>query len=111
MEEITFNYEHLPWVEAKGYPDGTQIKVLRDENGARTFLLKLPGGFKVESHSHLTTEQHFVLEGEYESGGHKYKKGTYRLIPAEATHGPFTSKHGATILVIWDPLKKHSENQ
>ena len=52
--------------------------------------------------SHLTTEQHFVLDGEYESEGKLYGSGSYRLIPAHVDHGPFVSKNGALVLVIWD---------
>jgi anti-sigma factor ChrR (cupin superfamily) len=60
----------------------------------------------MEGHSHTTVEQHFVLEGEYESEGKVYKAGTYRLIPEHETHGPFKSSKGAVILVIWDPVEK-----
>jgi len=60
----------------------------------------------MEGHSHTTVEQHFVLQGEYESEGRVYKAGTYRLIPKHKTHGPFKSSKGAVILVIWDPEKE-----
>jgi hypothetical protein len=60
----------------------------------------------MEGHSHTTLEQHFVLEGMYESEGKTYKAGTYRLIPRHKTHGPFKSSTGAVILVIWDPEKE-----
>jgi hypothetical protein len=60
----------------------------------------------MEGHSHTAVEQHFVLEGEYESEGKVYKAGTYRLIPQHETHGPFKSSQGAVILVIWDPEKE-----
>ena len=51
---------------------------------------------------HTCCEQHFVLEGSYEAGGREYGSGTYQLIPAHATHGPFSSPGGAVILVIWE---------
>ncbi len=69
MKKIINIYDQLHWDEANGYPKGTRIKVLRDENGAKTILLKLPEGFYMAPHSHITVEQHFVLEGEYQSGG------------------------------------------
>ena len=80
-------FDQRNWEEAENYPEGTLKKTLRDDNGDRTILLKLPKGFKMESHSHITTEQHFVLKGEYIS----------------EDHGPFRSKNGALVLVIWDP--------
>lgn len=95
----------MEWSDASGYPVGTKIKLLRDEGNVRTFLLKLSAGFDMEAHAHIATEQHFVLNGEYESEGKKYSSGMYRLIPSRINHGPFTSKYGAEILVTWDSLK------
>ncbi|MBI3950179.1 MAG: cupin domain-containing protein [Acidobacteria bacterium] len=85
-----------------GYAEGTKRKFLRRglEGQATTFLLKLPPGFAMGSHSHVTVEHHYVLEGEYEAGGQCFPVGTYRLIPKEAQHGPFYSTTGAVVLVI-----------
>jgi hypothetical protein len=108
MEEITINYEKMKWTDAPGYPEGTKIKILREggPGEGKTFLRKIRKGFKMEGHSHTTVEQHFVLEGEYESEGKIYRAGIYRLIPKHESHGPFTSSKGAVILVIWDPEKE-----
>jgi hypothetical protein len=108
MEETTINYEKMKWTDAPGYLEGTKIKILREGGSGegKTFLRKLKRGFKMEGHSHTTVEQHFVLQGEYESEGKVYKAGTYRLIPQHKTHGPFKSSKGAVILVIWDPVEK-----
>jgi len=105
MKKILNVYDELGWKEAKGYPKGTRIKTLRDEGNAKTIWLKLPKGFYMDSHSHVTTEQHFVIEGEYKSDGKIYQSGTYQLIPAGVDHGPFESKNGAIVLVVWDPFK------
>ena len=108
MEEITINYEKMKWTDAPGYPEGSKIKILREggPGEGKTFLRKIKRGFKMEGHSHTTLEQHFVLQGEYESEGKIYKSGTYRLIPKHETHGPFKSSKGTLILVIWDPEKE-----
>jgi len=108
MEETTINYEKMKWTDAPGYPEGSKIKMLREGGSGegKTFLRKMKRGFKMDGHSHTTVEQHFVLEGEYESEGKIYKAGTYRLIPRHQTHGPFKSSKGAVILVIWDPEKE-----
>ncbi|MBN2090472.1 cupin domain-containing protein [candidate division KSB1 bacterium] len=103
MKALSINYEGMEWTETPGYPTGTKIKLLREAGGARTFLLKVPPGFDMEAHAHINSEQHFVLSGEYESEGQKFRKGTYRFIPSRMNHGPFTSKNGAEILVIWEP--------
>lgn len=98
-------YDDLNWEPADDYYQGTKIKVLREENGNKTFLLKLPKGFYMAPHSHLTTEQHFVLDGEYMSNGKRFDKGCYQIFSAGDEHGPFESKDGALVLVIWDCLK------
>ena len=95
-------FDEKHWEDAKDYFPGTKRKILRDENGRRTVLLKLPPGCVIPPHSHITTEQHFVLEGEYESEGNIYGSNSYRLISAHKDHGPFKSKNGALVLVIWD---------
>ena len=104
MKELSLNHQEMPWEEAPGYPSGTLMKVLRrDEKGQHlTVVLKLGEGFEMEGHSHIGIEQHFVLEGEYESEGRIYQTGSYRLIPRETTHGPFRSEKGALLLVVWD---------
>jgi len=101
MFEITLDTNHMAWVEASSYPEGTMMKVLREEGEARSVLLKLPSGFHMGAHSHTGCEQHFVLEGRYETGGEEYGAGAYRCIPAHTDHGPFASREGAVVLVIW----------
>ena len=105
MELIANLYKTPHWEDAVGYFDGTQISVLRDDENGRTILLKLPKGFYHEPHSHVTTEQHFVVDGEYESKGVVYGIGSYQILKAHEEHGPYSSKNGALVLVIWDPIK------
>jgi hypothetical protein len=108
MEEKTINYEKMEWTQSPGYPEGSKIKILREGGSGegKTFLREISRGFKMEGHSHTALEQHFVLQGAYESEGKIYKAGTYRLIPKHESHGPFTSPEGAVILVIWDSEQK-----
>ncbi len=94
MKNLLNLYDDLNWENADEYFKGTLRKVLRNENGARTVLLKLPAGFHMAPHSHITVEQHFVLEGEYESNGKKIPKGSYQIFAEGDEHGPFTSEHG-----------------
>jgi hypothetical protein len=91
------------WEDAAEYPAGTKKKTLRDEKGAKTILLSLPERFHMEAHAHITTEQHFVLRGDYKIGDTKYPEGTYQIFRAHENHGPFDSENGALILVVWDP--------
>lgn len=105
MTNIKNIYDELGWEEASGHQVGTRIKTLRDEEEFKTVLLKLPKGFRMDAHTHIYSEQHIILEGGYESEGVSYTSGVYRFIPAHKDHGPFTSKSGAVVLVIWDKLK------
>jgi anti-sigma factor ChrR (cupin superfamily) len=106
MGEIIRNTNEMEWERATDYPTGAEIKVLRHGDAAmgRTVLLRLPPKWRMSAHSHTTAEQHFVLEGGYESQGRVFGVGSYRLIPRETEHGPFTTRSGAVILVIWDPI-------
>ncbi len=102
MKNLLNLFDDLEWEKATNYPEGTLKKILRDEESGKTILLKVPKGFKMASHSHIMTEQHFVLDGMCTSDNVICHKGSYQLIRAHEEHGPFESKEGALILVIWD---------
>jgi anti-sigma factor ChrR (cupin superfamily) len=105
MKNLMNLYDDSNWEEAANYPQGTKRKILRDDNGGRTILLKLPKGFYMAPHSHTVTEQDFVLEGKYTVDGEEFVKGSYQIYSPHDEHGPFESKEGALVLVIWDALK------
>ena len=106
MKDLLNLYDDLNWEDADNYPEGTKRKVLRDENGGKTTLLKLPKGFHMEPHSHVVTEQNFVLDGEYICNDKVYSKGSYQIFSPHDDHGPFESKKGALVLVVWDSIKQ-----
>ncbi len=110
MKKTKNLFDEKHWKNADDYFPGTLRKILRDENGSRTVLLKLPPGFVIPPHSHITTEQHFILGGEYVNNGKYFPVGSYQLISPGEQHGSFTSEKGATILVIWDPIKVKNYN-
>ena len=106
MEDVILRANEMEWQQASNYPEGAQMKVLREGDGlhGRTILLKLPPGWRMSAHSHTAVEQHYVLEGEYESQRRVFGPGSYQLITKETDHGPFSSESGAVILVVWDPI-------
>jgi len=108
MNSISINVGKLEWRDALGYPPGASEKVLSigSDMAPRTILLKIPPGWSMDSHSHSHTELHYVLEGEYECQGETYSSGAFRIIPKEVAHGPFATKTGATILIVWCVLKE-----
>ena len=102
MLDVIVNCNSMDWQDAgEAYPEKTKIKILRDDEGGRTFILKIPKDFRMEGHTHIKNEQHFILNGQYEINGQVYGQGTYQLIHSNMTHGPFTSQTGAEILVVW----------
>lgn len=102
MLDMIVNCNSMEWQEATdNYPQGTKVKVLRDDDSGRTIILKIPKDFKMDDHCHIKNEQHFILKGQYEINGKVYSQGTYQLIHSNMTHGPFTSKTGAEILIVW----------
>jgi anti-sigma factor ChrR (cupin superfamily) len=108
MNAVTINVNNLRWHPAEMYPAGAEEKVLSagSTNEPRTILLRIPPGWGMDAHSHVFTELHYVLEGEYESQGETYPSGTFRVIPKEVEHGPFATKTGAIILVTWCEMYK-----
>jgi len=110
MNSIDINTNDIKWESALSYPKGAEEKVLcvGSDMAPRSIILKVPPGWSMNSHSHSHTELHYVLEGEYGSQGETYPSGTFRIIPKEVDHGPFTTKTGATIMVIWCVLKERA---
>ena len=102
MKNIQNMFNEFNWEPAIGYPSGTLQKTLRDEDSGKTILLKIKKGFKMSYHSHIYTEQHFVLDGMYTTDSIEYPRGSYQIFYSHEEHGPFESKEGALILVIWD---------
>jgi anti-sigma factor ChrR (cupin superfamily) len=102
MDETIINSHKMEWQDAGGgYPAGTKMKLLHDDDDGRTAIIQLPEGFVMQAHSHIKNEQHYVLKGQYEIGKTVYSQGTYQFIHPSITHGPFTSQTGAEILVVW----------
>jgi len=103
MKAVSVNANDLKWSVAAEYPTGTEEKVLSigGSIAPRTTMLKLPPGWKMDSHSHRFTELHYVLKGQIESQGQRYPAGTFRVIPKGVEHGAFSSETGAIVLVIW----------
>ena len=105
MKKLMNLFDELHWEEANEYSKGTQRKVLRNSDEGKTVLLKLPTGFSMAPHSHITTEQHFVIKGEYQSNGVSISAGSYQIFFPGDEHGPFESENGALVLIIWDSAK------
>ena len=103
MEESSLLASHVPWEKPAGFPEGLKRKVLRTgaDGKPRAALLRLEPGFEMDAHSHDLAEQHYVIEGMYEPSGREYPAGSYHYLPSHIQHGPFRSRAGALLLVVW----------
>jgi anti-sigma factor ChrR (cupin superfamily) len=110
MEEIALDTHDLSWEELRLFPGTGEMKMLRDESQGRgrTVLVRLPAGGKIVPHTHLGAVQHYVLEGEYETQGRSFPAGAYRLLPKDVEVTPISTRNGATILMIYDPIKQET---
>lgn len=98
--------ERRGWRELSEFPGTGYVKVLRDkpESGARTLLLRVPPGEQVAPGPHPRDLQYFVVEGDCQSGGVTYRRGSHGLVPANVDPGPVTTDNGVTFLMIFDPV-------
>ena len=106
MDESIHHTEEMSWRKLREFPGTAEVKVLREEaeGGAKAMLVRLAAGGQIAPHAHVATVQHYVLEGECESQGKTLAAGTYRCLPGHADVAPISTKSGATILMIYDPI-------
>jgi anti-sigma factor ChrR (cupin superfamily) len=104
MKNLINLFDDAGWEKARDYPEGTLLKILRDNEYGKTILLKLPEGFKMPNHSHVVAEQHLVLRGSYITSGKTFAEGSFQIYDPHEEHGPFESENGALVLVIWDAI-------
>jgi len=104
MEELALFTNDIPWEAVTDQPRAMSRKVLRagPDGAPRVALLRLAAGFEMDAHSHAHAENHYVLEGMYESQGREFPAGTYRFISRHSQHGPYRSHGGALVLVVWE---------
>lgn len=83
-----------PWL------DGVQIKVLREQAGVLSYLLRLAPGAALPPHRHPQDEECLVLEGRLQIGSTlELGPGSYHLAHAGALHASVRSDTGATIFL------------
>jgi len=106
MEAQTIQTVDMAWEATPRFPGTAEVKVLRreEESSATTLLVRLGVSGRLPPHSHIATVQHYVLEGEYETGGKTFGVDTYRLFRPHADMPEISTKKGATILMIYDPV-------
>lgn len=106
MQEIEHHPLYTSWRDLREFLGTGEVKMLREEplGGAKTMLVRLPAGGRIEPHTHLGSVQHYIVEGEYRTDGREFETGSYRLLPKNADVAPITTHRGVTILIMYDPI-------
>lgn len=81
---------------------GAQVKVLSHDRdrGIVTLLLRAPGGTVHPGHHHSGAEECYVIAGDVTVAGRRLGPGDFHHADAHTDHGPLTTDHGATVLLI-----------
>jgi len=86
-----------PW---QPFIDGVSIKVLHEEDGVLSYLLRLAPGAALPPHRHPLDEECLVLDGTLCIGTHtQVRAGGYHLAHRGALHPTVSTRTGATIFL------------
>lgn len=82
------------------YGDGVQIKVLHEDGGLLSYLLRFAPGARIDAHRHPADEECVVLDGVLKVGGSiEVGPGGYHLARAGSLHASIATDTGATIFL------------
>lgn len=86
--------------EWQPFLDGVAIKVLREQAGVLSYLLRLEPGAVLPPHRHPQDEECVVLEGRLRVGSQtEIGPGAYHLAQGGALHASISTDTGATIFL------------
>jgi anti-sigma factor ChrR (cupin superfamily) len=94
---------HLTLQPAQGdwqpFGPGLQIKVLHEDGGIMSYLVRLAAGARLPPHRHPVDEECVVLEGEITIGSQRFGAGTFHLGRRDVLHDSLASDGGALIFL------------
>jgi anti-sigma factor ChrR (cupin superfamily) len=79
------------------FSDGIGIKVLHEDAGVMSYLLRLAPGAVLPAHRHPIDEECLVMEGEMQVGTLRIGAGGFHLGRKDLAHDPLHSPTGALI--------------
>jgi putative transcriptional regulator len=94
----TDDWASLPWRERS--PSIREFKLLDDQQGYKTRLLRLAGNTAVPEHTHEGSEYTLCLEGGFTDSGREYWPGDVAVADGEVDHSPVAVPEGCTCLVV-----------
>jgi len=83
----------------KSIKHGIQIKILKSDAQAKSFLLKLDENTAIPYHDHQKNEETFVIDGEVWLDGIFCKNGDYHFAGAGTFHKEIRTENGCTLLI------------
>jgi hypothetical protein len=81
------------------FGDGLSIKVLHEDAGVMSYLLRLAPGASLPAHRHPVDEECVVLEGEVQIGALRLGPGGFHLGRRNVLHDVLRSADGAVIFL------------
>jgi quercetin dioxygenase-like cupin family protein len=97
LTHLTIDGDEGEW---QPFLEGVEIKVLREDAGILSYLLRLAPGAALPPHRHPHDEECVVLEGRLRVGTRtEIGPGGYHLAHGGALHASITTQTGATIFL------------
>ncbi|MEW6119791.1 MAG: cupin domain-containing protein [Pseudomonadota bacterium] len=78
---------------------GVELKLLRQEDGQRSYLMRMAPGARIPPHEHALDEEALVLEGDATINGVLCLAGDYHFAPRGKPHGWLSSEKGCLLFV------------
>ncbi len=78
---------------------GVELKLLRQDDASRSFLIRMKPGSKLPPHEHALEEESLVLEGDATINGVLCLAGDYHMAPKGKPHGWVTSEKGCLLFI------------
>jgi anti-sigma factor ChrR (cupin superfamily) len=79
--------------------NGVELKLLRQDDQSRSFLLRMAAGTRIPPHEHPLDEECLVLEGDATLNGILCRAGDYHLAPQGKPHDWLTSETGCLLFI------------
>lgn len=94
----TDDWAALPWRERSS--SIREYKLLDDQQGYKTRLLRLAGNTAVPEHTHEGSEYTLCLQGGFVDAGREYWPGDVSVADGEVDHAPVAVADGCTCLIV-----------
>ena len=101
IRALSPNYIFVHSYEGEWVPllRGVELKLLRQDGGQRSYLLRMAAGSRIPPHEHALDEESLVLEGDVTINEVLCRSGDYHFAPRGKPHGWLTSEAGCVLFV------------